>query len=148
MADSIIPDAYSVLNSTLACLVGNLVGELSDKIIAAIEIRKYGLNTAANAMGMSTGGLEFVERFLQIFLQVGLESMMAKVVLSGLPQIEQSAANYSMFGMGLMFSSPHLAENLHFMNGVIFGALYADKGSLSQMNIVSDPVLPANKTIS
>ena len=142
----LIPDAYSVLTGTLAVITGGIVGELSERIVSAIEIRKWGLDAAGNALGIQGGGLEMVERLLQIFLQVAIEGIATKIVLTGAPDIGSSGANYAMFALGLLQSSKHLQDNLDYVNSMIFGALYSVGSSFEPAQPVV-PQEPAQKRV-
>lgn len=134
-------------SSTLGLVTGGIVGELSDRLIGAIQTRKWGIESMVTTLGVPVAGASLVERSLEIFLQVGFLGFATKVVMDGMDVLQREPQNFAMYGIAVNFTTPRLRDNLLFVVRTLFGSLYGE-GPTTSGATVNTATEPAQKTVS
>jgi hypothetical protein len=126
----------SLLEGTIAVIAGNFVGAISDRVVTIIDARVRMLESLQ--LGERTGSL--LDSILGVFLHMGLITLGTGIIVESMPWMVQNPSAFTLFGMAVASTSPHLDNHLKILNSILFDeALYTAEAQRQKAFIVNGP---------
>jgi hypothetical protein len=121
--------ANPLINATLAAIVADFIGELSDRIVSLIETRVR----LVESVKVGAKNTSLMDALLGTFLHVGFLSLGTNFAVEALPWLTQDAGAYMVFALVLGFRIPQLGRHLRILSDMVFdNEAYKSEASLKE----------------
>ena len=127
-----------LIEGSLALLVGNFVGAISDRLATIIDARIRLLENSK--FGSDT--VHVLDSILGLFLELGMISFGCRIATQAMPWITEDPAGLLLFGMGISSATPHFDSHIKAINQIFFDEKLYSKEGTKQSDLLENGPMP------
>lgn len=128
--------ANPLINVTLAALIADFMGELSDRVVSIVETRLR----LEESVKVGAKNTSLLDALLGTFLHVGFLSLGTNFAVEALPWLAEDPGAYMVFVLVLSSRIPQLKRHLSILSDMVFdNEAYKSEAHLKEKASIEPP---------